>query len=157
MEARVPESVLRVHYDDYVSKNESNPDLQTFREWRWRNCSECKMIGQMIYGDDPKLIIKGFRLEERHDVETHITAPPKKSHVGNGKPQGIFAGTLTMSDKDDTNENEMCIAITKIMTQKTVPVKKYAWYLEYTKNELPHIHFIYATESGGRIHQKIFK
>lgn len=80
-----------------------------------------------------------------------------RSHIGNGKPNGIFAGTLTMSDKDTTNENEMVIAIKKIMNQQTCPVEKYAWYLEYTKNGLPHIHFIYRTPEGTRIHQKVFK
>lgn len=75
----------------------------------------------------------------------------------NHKPLGTWAGTLTMSPNDATNEEEMVSAVKKLFRQKTVPVQKYAWYLEYTANGLPHIHFIYRTASGGRIHQKVFK
>lgn len=75
----------------------------------------------------------------------------------NHKPLGTWAGTLTMSPNDATNEEEMVSAIKKLFRQKTVPVQKYAWYLEYTANGLPHIHFIYRTASGGRIHQKVFR
>jgi len=101
---------------------------------------------------------KFLKMYIEHDPLTHIDTPLKKTErKGNGKPQGIFAGTLTMSDKDVLNENEMCFAISKIMTQQTVPVKRYAWYVERTENGLPHIHFIYETETGGRIHNKIFK
>jgi len=96
-------------------------------------------------------------LEDRHDTETHITAPPKTHHKGNGAPSGIFAGTLTMSPDDKTNEEEMIASMKKIFAQKTCPIKRYVWYLEYTQNGLPHIHFIYETESRGRIHQKVFK
>lgn len=81
----------------------------------------------------------------------------KHTHIGNGKHNGLFAGTLTMSNKDQTNELEMVSAMRKIFSQKTCPVKKYAWYVEYTENGLPHIHFIYETDTGGRIHQKVFK
>ena len=99
-----------------------------------------------------------FDLYIRHDPETHITAEPvKRTHKGNGKHKGIFAGTLTMSSSDTTNESEMCHAINKIMTQKTVPLKRYAWYVEKTDAGLPHIHFIYETTTGGRIHKKIFE
>jgi len=79
------------------------------------------------------------------------------SHKGNGTPTGLFAGTLTMSPDDKYNEEDMVHAIKKIMSQKTCPVKKYAWYVEYTANGLPHIHFIYEAESSGRIHRKVFK
>lgn len=75
----------------------------------------------------------------------------------NHKPLGTWAGTLTMSPNDATNEEEMVSAVKKLFRQKTVPVQKYAWYLEYTANGLPHIHFIYRTASGGRIHQKVFR
>lgn len=91
-------------------------------------------------------------LESGHNPELK-----KPHHIGNGKPSGIFAGTLTMAPTDPTNENEMCSAITKIMTQKTCPVKRYAWYKEYTEKMIPHIHFIYETDNGGRIHAKVFK
>lgn len=80
-----------------------------------------------------------------------------KHHEGNGKPKGLFAGTLTMAPTDPENENTMVNAMRKIFSQETCPIKKYAWYVEQTTNGLPHIHFIYETVSGGRIHQKVFK
>lgn len=79
------------------------------------------------------------------------------SHKGNGTHQGLYAGTLTMAPEWGKTEDDIVHAIEKIMAQKTCPVSKYAWYLEYTKNGTPHIHFIYETESKGRIHKKIFK
>lgn len=81
----------------------------------------------------------------------------KKHHEGNGKPKGMFAGTLTMSPNDPENEDTMVEAIKKIFKQETCPVKRYAWYVERTTNGLPHIYFIYETVSSGRIHQKVFK
>lgn len=93
----------------------------------------------------------------RHDPETHETAPPKTTHSGNGTHQGWFAGTLTMSPDDGKTEHDMVIAIEKIMKQQTCPVDKYAWYVEYTKAGLAHIHFIYITPGGTRIHKKVFQ
>lgn len=83
----------------------------------------------------------------------------KKSttHKGNGTHNGLFAGTLTMSPEWGKTEEDIVHACEKIMSQKTCPVEKYAWYLEQTENGTPHIHFIYKTASGGRIHQKVFK
>lgn len=80
-----------------------------------------------------------------------------KSHKGNGAPNGLFAGTLTMSPEWGKTEDDIVRAAEKIFAQKTCPVKRYAWYLELTENGTPHIHFIYETETGGRIHQKVFK
>lgn len=87
----------------------------------------------------------------------HTVNTRKQNHKGNGVHQGLFAGTLTMSPTDPYNEEDMVGAITKIFSQNTVPVKKWAWYREYTKNGVPHIHFVYETETGGRIHKKIFQ
>lgn len=70
-------------------------------------------------------------------------------------PKGLFAGTLT--GPPGTKGDDMNIAIRKIMSQKTTPVIKYAWYQELTKQGTPHIHFIYETPTGGRILQKVFK
>lgn len=95
-----------------------------------------------------------------HDPETHQECEDprsRKHHAGNGKPKGLFAGTLTMAPNDRLNEHDMTTAIEKIMKQETCSVKKYAWYLEKTANGLPHIHFVYETNTGGRIHQKVFK
>lgn len=137
----------------------------TYREIKMSNmkCDKCKMIESMLYDNIDSFSFQGRKLYDQamkmymsHDPDTHedIIVP---HHKGNGKPLGIFAGTLTMSPTDATNENEMCAAIQKIFTQQTVPVKRYAWYLEYTDAKLPHVHFIYETNTGGRIHAKIFK
>lgn len=97
-------------------------------------------------------------LENTHMYEDHGEPLPLKAkhHVGNGKPKGIFAGTLTMSPNDPYNEKDMISAIIKLMKQKSCPVKRYAWYLEYTNAGTPHIHFIYETQSGGRITAQTF-
>jgi len=94
------------------------------------------------------------KCDTEHTVDVRNS---KNSHSGNGVHQGLFAGTLTMSPDDKYNEEDMVGAIRKIFAQQTVPVKKWAWYREYTKNGTPHIHFVYETESGGRIHKKIFQ
>lgn len=75
-----------------------------------------------------------------------------------GRPhhKGLHAGTLTQQPDAETTEDDMVIAMKKIFSQKTCPVKRYAWYVEYTQNGTPHIHFIYEAESGGRIHAKVF-
>lgn len=88
-----------------------------------------------------------------------VMASKRSKYVpkSNGSPKGCFAGTLTMSPSDCFNEEDMISSVKKIFSQKTCPVEKYAWYLEYTENGLPHIHFIYKAKSGGRIHQKVFK
>lgn len=144
-------------------------DATFWTEWandyKASKCDECNIISEQMrkYVDertsyDRQQFKAWFDMYIRHDPVTHITAPlPSRHHEGNGKPNGIFAGTLTMAPTDPTNENEMVIAIKKIMNQQTCPVEKYAWYVEYTKNDLPHIHFIYQTPSGNRIHQKVFK
>lgn len=93
----------------------------------------------------------------RHDPDTHYDAPPRTTHSGNGKHIGWFAGTLTMSTKDEYTEEDMIVAVKKVFSQQTNPVDKYVWYLEYTEAKQPHIHFLYITKSGGRITQKIFK
>lgn len=118
-------------------------------EWLWCECTDWRT--------KPQLYKSYLALLKTHDMDTHEDKEITQHHIGNGKPNGIFAGTLTMSPKDALNENDMLHAINKIMIQKTVPVEKYAWYLEYTDANVPHIHFIYRTTSGGRIHQKIFK
>lgn len=82
----------------------------------------------------------------------------KPHHKGNGAPKGMFAGTLTVAPTDPYNEEDMVQAIRKVFKgQKTCPVKRFSWYLEYTEANLPHIHFIYETPTGGRIPAKVFK
>lgn len=96
-----------------------------------------------------KMIFKAYRACPIHGL--------KNEHKGNGKPKGVWAGTLTISTDDDITQEDMIVSIKKIFTQKTCPVKRYIWYLEYTAKNVPHIHFIYECETGGRIHQKVFK
>lgn len=86
-----------------------------------------------------------------------IRMPKQPRKTGNGKPKGLFAGTFTVSPTDPYNEDDMIKAVNKLFTQKTCPVNKYAWYLEYTDRNLPHVHFIYETNSGGKILPKVFK
>lgn len=95
-------------------------------------------------------------LRTKCDGVNHTVLPPKKTHKGNGKPNGLFAGTLTVASSDDISEADLLASIRKIFSQKTCPVKRYAWYLEYTEAGKPHIHFLYETEKGGRIHAKVF-
>jgi len=77
---------------------------------------------------------------------------------GNGKPQGAFAFTLTKSPSDDLSASDMVIAVRKIMSQKSIPVKRYAWaYEDKGDGKHPHIHGMYETETGGRIPTRHWK
>lgn len=108
----------------------------------------------------PELIAKLWRRDEEHYVTEHGCIPWKKSHSGNGTYQGAFAFTLTKSPTDDLTEFDMIKAVRKIMSQKSCPVSRYAWYLEYGDNEEkthPHIHGLYETQTQGRIEAKHFK
>lgn len=82
---------------------------------------------------------------------------PLNTHTGNGAPSGAFAFTLTMSPADGLTEADLVAAVRKVMKQKSCPVTKYAWYLEYGDMETkshPHIHGMYETEKGGVIEKK---
>jgi len=97
-----------------------------------------------------------------HAHESHGAPAPnlKKTHQGNGAFQGAFAFTLTKAPTDDLTEFDMIKAVRKVMSQKSCPVSKYAWYLEYGDDEKklhPHIHGLYETETQGRIEAKHFK
>jgi len=84
---------------------------------------------------------------------------PRRTHQGNGAYKGPFAFTLTMSPKWGLTTADMIKAAQKLMSQKSQPVKKYAWYLEYGKPETfehPHIHGMYETDNGRRIETKHF-
>lgn len=94
-----------------------------------------------------------------HLASDHVVIA-STTHTGNGAYQGPFAFTLTKSPADGLTEDDMIKAVKKIMKQKSCPVKKYAWYLEYgdeTTKHHPHIHGMYETHSGGRIESKHFK
>ena len=107
-------------------------------------CQMCKFIDQ-----NPKFYGPCYWHPQKFNIK-------KKHHEGNGKPKGVFAGTLTMGTTTPENEETMVVAIKKIMNQQTCPVKKYKWYVEYTERGLPHVHFMYETYEGGRIHAKVF-
>lgn len=86
----------------------------------------------------------------------------KNTHIGNGRPQGAFAFTITKSPTDPHTVEDMIKAARKITSQKSCPVKQYAWYYEDKGTAEgvpihPHIHGMYETESGGRIEAKHFK
>jgi len=82
----------------------------------------------------------------------------KKTHKGNGSYAGPFAFTITKSPQDPLTEDHMIVAVKKIMSQKSCPVVKYAWYLEHKENGThPHIHGMYETTTMGRIEAKHFK
>jgi len=84
----------------------------------------------------------------------------KTSHKGNGTYLGKWAFTLTYSPADNLTEEDLIKAARKIVSQKSNPVKGFAWYLEYRDPETkggPHIHGMYETESGGRIETKHWK
>jgi len=86
-----------------------------------------------------------------------------KTHVGNGKHNGAWAFTLTKAPTDSLTVGDMIAAVKKVLNQKSCPVKKYAWYLEYKGYDAeglpahPHIHGMYETVSGGRIESKHWK
>lgn len=128
-------------------------------------CQTCMVIesGMYRYSSDESYHgrqewQKYVKMARQHCPDTHADIIHKKfSHEGNGAPSGTFAGTLTKAPDDPQTEDDMVNAIVKIVTQQTCPVEKYAWYVEYTDAGLPHIHFIYRTMSGGRIHAKVFK
>jgi len=79
----------------------------------------------------------------------------KKSHKGNGTYSGPFAFTLTKSPHDPQTVDDMIAAVKKVMSQRSCPVARYAWYLEYKENNThPHIHGMYETITKGRIEKK---
>lgn len=53
-----------------------------------------------------------------------------RSHKGNGAPQGLFAFTLTKSPQDPLSVGDLVGAVRKVMSQKSCPVKRFAWYYE---------------------------
>lgn len=108
----------------------------------------------------PDMVGRIFDKYEDHRVEHHGCEKRKKTHQGNGAYQGAFAFTLTKSPDDQLTEFDMIKAVRKVMSQKSIPVARYAWYLEYGDNETkthPHIHGLYETITQGRIEAKHFK
>lgn len=93
-------------------------------------------------------------------MEHRIKCKPKKE--GNGKYLGKWAFTLTCSPTDNLGKEDLLKAVRKVMSQKSCPVLKYAWYYENKGSENgkdihPHIHGMYELEGGGRIEAKHWK
>lgn len=95
-------------------------------------------------------------VEELHQAR----CPKPKSHKGNGRYLGPFAFTLTASPTDGKSVGDFMKAVRKVMSQKSQPVTKFAWYLEYGSRDAdgipthPHIHGMYETEDHKRIERK---
>lgn len=157
---------------------EFRPALRSYEQWKVDNanhwspvkcdCYDCYIFHhvddriQLSMVDGPswkleKAISDSFKRHRNSNCPRMLALGPVKHHKGNGKPKGLWAGTLTMAPTDPYNEDDMVMAIRKLFKQETCPVEKYAWYLEYTGNDLPHIHFCYRTPNGNRIHAKVFK
>lgn len=87
----------------------------------------------------------------------------KKQKHGNGAPTGAFAFTLTKSPTEALTIGDMLTAVRKIVSQKSCPVVRYAWYYEDKGRDEngdaihPHIHGMYETATGGRIERKHFR
>jgi len=123
-------------------------------------CVDCKDIDDRmkLYCNNDTTMRQLFKEMWKHIDVTHHRKNPK-SHIGNGAPKGAFAFTLTKSPTDDLSEEDMLAAVRKLMAQKSCPVEKYAWYLEYGNEEdktHPHIHGMYETVKKGRIEVKHF-
>lgn len=149
------------------------PSLE--RKTKIMNCSKCAMYDLLEVSCDfntyqgnqdfKRILEKDMyhrKYEEAEDfvgTPPHIPiGPPPGKHVGNGKPKGMFAFTITASDSDGKNKYDMMDAVRKIMKQKTCPVEKYIWYLEEKEDgRHPHIHGVYRTANNGQIHTKVFK
>jgi len=121
-----------------------------------RNTLQCKALdpNHIHFSVQLKRLMMEFR---KHCIEEHGAPPLVQTHEGNGSPKGAFAFTLTASPADGLTEADMVAAVRKVMSQKSCPVKKYAWYLEYGNPELkehPHIHGMYETEKQGVIEKK---
>lgn len=100
---------------------------------------------------------------KQQDVENASVCECKRRKAGNGAPSGAFAFTITKSPKDPYSVGDMLTAVRKLMSQKSNPVVKYAWYYEEKGRDEnndpihPHIHGMYETSTGGRIETKHFK
>lgn len=121
-------------------------------------CTICREMDKnmvSVAANDIQLSVL-FARWKKHVREYHGEGG-SKPRSGNGKYQGAFAFTLTMSPQHGYTEADMIAAARKVMNQTSCPVKKYAWYLEYRDIENKtgaHIHGMYETEKGGRIERK---
>ena len=121
---------------------------------KYYHCYLCKDLSEK---QDRAISVEQFdKITEEINKQNKICFP-KETHKGNGVPKGAFAFTLTQSPKDELTQDDMIAAVRKIMSQKSCPVKKYAWYLEKAGESHYHIHGMYETFTEGRIEKKHFK
>lgn len=124
--------------------------------------SQCRLLLQQNYPE--------WKMSEQHDkltsewidhlIECHNFPDTRIKKYPNGKYKGPFAFTLTMSPSDGLTEQDMMMACRKLMTQRSQPVKKFSWYLEYKDTELkthPHIHGMYECEDSCRIQKRTWE
>lgn len=134
---------------------------------RYVNCDICNSFFNFDKGDLKGL--DGLAFEERvvdkwiaHKKNCKVLNPNRKRE-GNGAFKGAWAFTLTKSPTDALSVGDMLIAVRKVMTQKSCPVARYAWYYEEKGRDEngdaihPHIHGMYETETLGRIEAKHWK
>lgn len=141
----------------------SNPvyGLTKDKQYCWLCCPGCTKAETDSDPSLPYTLWKSqlAKLMNDHLADEHVMLA-NTTHSGNGTYNGPFAFTLTKSPADGLTEDDMIKAVKKLMKQKSCPVKKYAWYLEYgdeATKQHPHIHGMYETDSGGRIESKHFK
>ena len=125
-------------------------------------CTTCHSLDSDCVGvaSNDTLLTKAMAKLFKHYQKEHGMFAFAKTHTGNGTFQGAFAFTLTKSPNDDLTEEDMIKAAMKVMGQKSNPVKRFVWYLEYADEEIrkhPHIHGMYETNDGGRVEAKHWK
>lgn len=129
------------------------------------DCSQCHTLMHRAMTGPVEAAVLALQEMSAHVDERKCPKFRRKntSHVGNGKPVGPFAFTLTKSPKDSLTVGDMLIAVRKILGQRTKPVLRYAWYYEDKGRHEngdpihPHIHGMYETEDGGRIPARQFE
>lgn len=130
--------------------------------WNRYGCDVCSSLITMSLGTGPNATAASYKALEHIKVCRKTPWHKKTTRVGNGAPSGAFAFTITKSSKDAFSVGDMLTAVRKIMSQKSCPVAKYAWYYEEKGRDEngdpihPHIHGIYETHGGGRIEAKHF-
>ena len=121
-------------------------------KWCCLCCPECEMSAEST-----TTYAQYLAAQHKHIRMKHIHGN-KRTHEGNGKPQGAFAFTLTKSPTDDLTEEDMVMAVRKLLAYESYKMHKFAWYLEYKDGkDHPHIHGMYELEGKGRIENKFFK
>jgi len=126
----------------------------------WYPKCECWKAAAKCWYLPTKMMSEAYDFVEQWH-ETHCPKPT--THKGNGRYQGAFAFTLTASPKDGYSVSMYIAAAQKIMSQKSQPVIKYAWWLEYKGFDAdgvpihPHIHGMYETADGRKIEDKHFR